>query len=152
MSLIVLGAVILLTVIIVFIVYVVKGAKLKKQIAKNKSPANPIPLQSVSSNVPSTSVPRHVPQTSSSNVPRQAAHAPPSHAPSSSHVPVHQDNTFYNRVRRSFSGTRAPVEHVPHVQSASGAYQVPSMYPSLDVEHNAPEMYGVENPDFRIEE
>lgn len=147
MSLIILGAAILLIVIIVFIVYVVRGAKLKKQIAKNKSPTNPIPLQSVSSNVPSTSVPRHVPQTSSSNVPRQAAHAP-----SSSHVPVHQENTFYNRVRRSFSGTRAPVERVSRVQSASEAYQVPSMYPSLDVEANAPDMYGVENPDFRIEE
>lgn len=141
------GAVILLIVIIVFIVYVVKGAKLKKEIAKNKNPANPIPLQAVSSNVPHQAAPTSVPhQAPNAPQARQAPHAPV-HSPS--HAPV-QGNTFYNRVRRSFRGTSAPVESLPPTQSASEAYQVPSMYPSLDM--NAHEMYGAENPDFRIEE
>lgn len=124
-SLIVVGALILVIVIIVFIVYVVKGVKLKKELSKSSVP---VPLQAVSSSVPNANT-----------VPRQ----PPT-------VPS-QDNSFYNRVRRSFRGSRASPNVETHAtqHTSNESYQVPSMYPSLDV---AQEMYGVDNKDFRIEE
>ncbi|KAG8193204.1 hypothetical protein JTE90_005553 [Oedothorax gibbosus] len=130
-SLIVLAAVVLLIVIIVTIVYAVKGAKLKKEIAKS---SNSVPLQSISSSVPNAStVPR------GTDVPRQ----PPT-------VPS-QDTSFYNRVRRSFRGERASTNVETHAvqQYSNESYQVPSMYPSLEVTQD---MYGVDNKNFKIEE
>ncbi|KAG8193203.1 hypothetical protein JTE90_005552 [Oedothorax gibbosus] len=83
--------------------------------------------------------------------------------------------TFYNRVRRSLRG-QPRIENVPKERSPASPerpslyprveniemerkevpeshhHQVPSMYPSLDQMPSAPEMFGIDNPEFKIEE
>jgi len=130
---IIIVAAVLGVVIIVFIVVAVRRAKLKKASNLNQQPqgnetGGGIPLNSVSSTVPSNNVQR----VSPTDVHRSTA--------SEQQLP----QPFY---RRSFRGQQTQrVENIPREQ---GSIPVPSMYPNLDQIPSAPVLSGEVNPNFQ---
>lgn len=166
-SLIAIASLIVGSVIVITIVVLVRRAKKKKaqssnnnipQVGGNSVPLPALPqqtssarsLQSVSATVHHHNAPVAVPHH---NLPVAVPHRiSPVAVPG-----VHdaQDSSMYNQARRSLRGPRTQprVENVPREQNAEPVrHQVPSMYPSLDQIPSAPEMHGVDNPEFKADE
>lgn len=133
-------AVVLLVIIVVFIGVVVRHSKLKKAASAAQGSANAgsggnVPLQSVSSSVAHGQAPATEIQAS----------APPPE--------VDPPQTVYSRIRNSFRRTKDTVANeTPVPNEKTETYQVPSMYPSLDISPSAPEVHGNDNPSFKNEE
>ncbi|XP_054715085.1 uncharacterized protein LOC129224626 [Uloborus diversus] len=137
------AAAILLIIVVVFVVVLARNRQKRPVAADNTDASNNTNtnnnLQSVSATVPSSTD-----HTLSNNVqPEVNVGSPQFQSP----------NSFFNHVRRSLRGLRAPKkENMPLEERKPETYQVPSMYPNLDQLPSAPTMEGIENANFHIEE
>ncbi|XP_035207123.1 uncharacterized protein LOC118181983 isoform X2 [Stegodyphus dumicola] len=136
-------SVLLLIVIIVFIVVLVRNRRKNAAASAAASPNNAsvnTNLQPVSSNVPVQ------PQQLSANNLQRAAITPQE---SSSK----QRPSVFSQIRRSLKRQKNEnPDAFAQADDRRETYQVPSMYPNLDQIPSAPELSGVVNPDFKIEE